>query len=239
MNPLQRTVLKKTHCTIDECAYLLSKHRNTIRNYLDDGIFTKIKPKGGRSVYIDLSEIERYLVGEEPIMVNTSINKEKLIPANKSKRNKIKKPRRRKKKSVEIDINSERFTYINPNDKARDAINKSFGKDTENIKKKSDDIVEALRKSRFHYNPKPKKFYKRKPKSDETRTSITKEEKAEIMKRKKLRTQKRMEESPMYQRNKNKIAYRKNEMRGGGRTNKPIRGKRSKEDKLNNMGRGK
>ena len=72
-SPFKGTVLEKTHCTINESAYMLSCHRNTILNRLDSGIFTKIKPNGSRGVYLDLSEIKRYLAGEEPIIKKDAI----------------------------------------------------------------------------------------------------------------------------------------------------------------------
>jgi hypothetical protein len=151
-NPFKTTErgLVKTHCKINECAELLSCHRNTVVNYLEKGIFTKIKPNGGRHVYIALDEINRFLSGE-----NMTVSTEKV---EKPKR----KIRRKRKKTVKIDINAERFTY-SVNDKAREEIDKSYGK-VEPTQEEREKKVARLKASKFI--SKPKKRFRKKSKSD-------------------------------------------------------------------------
>lgn len=176
--------LVKTHCTINECAELLSCHRNTVVNYFEKGILTKIKPNGGRHVYIAVEEINRFLSGED-----TTVSTEKV---EKPKR----KIRRKRKKSVEIDINEERFTY-SVNDKAREAIDKSYGKvepTEEEIKKR----VAKLKATKFL--SKPKKRFRKKSTSDSNYEKQSDFEKKQLMdkRRKEKRAKRELERKSEY-----------------------------------------
>lgn len=152
-NPFIRTELVRTTCSINEAAYLIGCHRNTILNRFKAGVFTRIQPCVGGEIHLNLVEIKRYLAGEVPILrkdtilVQSNVSKSKkkktarkLVPKNINNKASSVKPMRKKRKKVhrealDLEIVSKDIKTVgakinvnSQNDKARDAISESFKK---------------------------------------------------------------------------------------------------------------